>query len=138
MARGLLDDVFVLDLASVGPAARASRWLADYGATVVKVGPVPARGEVQIAPPFFAYSAHREMRRMLVDLKAPEGRDAFLRLAGQADVVIESFRPGVVNRLAIGYADVRAVNPAIVYCSTTGYGQDGPRSRWAGHDLNYL
>ena len=134
----LLEGVTVLDLASVGPAARASRWLADYGATVVKVGPVPAREGVQIVPVFFAYSAHRGMKRALLDLKAPEGRDAFLRLAAGADVVIESFRPGVVDRLGIGYDAVRARNRGIVYCSTTGFGQDGPHAQWAGHDLDYL
>jgi alpha-methylacyl-CoA racemase len=138
MTAGMLDGVTVLDLASVGPAARASRWLADYGATVVKVGPVPAREGVQITPPFYAYSAHREMQRVLVDLKAPEGKDAFLRLADGADVIIESYRPGVVRRLGIGYDDVKARNPRVVYCSTTGYGQDGPQAVWAGHDLNYL
>ena len=134
----MLSGITVLDLASVGPAARASRWLADYGATVIKVGPVPARVAVQITPPFYAYSAHREMRRVLVDLKAPEGKDVFLRLAVGADVVIESYRPGVVDRLGIGYDDVKARNPRVVYCSTTGYGQDGPQAMWAGHDLNYL
>ena len=134
---GFLDGVTVLDLASVGPAARASRWLADYGATVIKVGPVPARAGAQIVPPFYAYSAHRGMRRALIDLKSPAGVGAFLRLAASADVVIESFRPGVADRLGIGYAAVRGVRPSIVYCSTTGYGQDGPRSGWAGHDLNY-
>ncbi len=134
----LLDGVTVLDLASVGPAARASRWLADYGATVVKVGPVPARGDAQIVPVFFAYSAHRGMQRALFDLKAPEGRDAFLRLAETADVVIESFRPGVTDRLGIGYGDVSSRNPGIVYCSTTGFGQHGPHAQWAGHDLDYL
>jgi alpha-methylacyl-CoA racemase len=134
----MLAGVTVLDFASVGPAARASRWLADYGATVVKVGPVPAHGEVQIAPPFFTYGAHRGMQRIRFDLKSVAGRDAFLRLAAGADVVIESFRPGVVARLGIGYDDVLAVNPRIVYCSTSGYGQDGPHAGWAGHDLNYL
>ena len=134
----LLEGVTVLDLASVGPAARASRWLADYGATVVKVGPVPAREGVQIVPVYFAYSAHRGMKRALLDLKAPEGRDAFLQLAAGADVVIESFRPGVVDRLGIGYDAVRARNRSIVYCSTSGFGQDGPHAQWAGHDLDYL
>jgi alpha-methylacyl-CoA racemase len=138
MAVGLLDGVTVLDLSSVGPAARTSRWLADYGARVVKVGPPPKQSGVQIVPPFYAYSGHRGMERVLLDLKAVAGRDAFLRLAERADVMIESFRPGVVDRLGIGAADVRAVNPGIVYCSTSGYGQTGPRSQWAGHDLNYL
>ncbi len=134
----MLAGTTVLDLASVGPAARASRWLADYGADVVKVGPVPSQGGVQIVPPFFAYSAHRGMRRVLFDLKRDAGRDAFLRLADTVDVVIESFRPGVVDRLGIGYDAVSARNPRIVYCSTTGFGQDGPHAQWAGHDLNYL
>lgn len=137
-ASGPLSGLTVLDLSSVGPAARASRWLADYGATVVKVGPLPRDGGVQITPPAYAYSAHRGMRRALIDLKSDAGHDAFLRLAGTADVVIESFRPGVVERLGIGFDSVRSLNRGIVYCSTTGYGQDGPRAAWAGHDLNYL
>ena len=132
-----LDGITVLDLASVGPAARTSRWLSDFGASVVKVGPVPAQGGVQLTPPFHAYSGHRGMERVLLDLKAPAGVDTFLRLAAGADVVIESFRPGVAERLGVGYAAVRSVRPSVVYCSTTGYGQDGPRARWAGHDLNY-
>jgi alpha-methylacyl-CoA racemase len=136
--RSLLDGVTVLDLASVGPAARTSRWLADYGATVVKVGPTPKLGGVQITPPFYAYAGHRDMLRAQFDLKADAGRVAFLRLATTADVVIESFRPGVVDRLGIGYSVVKELNPGVVYCSTTGYGQDGPYSQWAGHDINYL
>jgi alpha-methylacyl-CoA racemase len=134
----MLEGITVLDLASVGPAARASRWLADYGATVVKVGPVPAQGDVQITPPFYAYSAHRGMKRLLVDLKAAEGREVFLQLAVRADVVIESFRPGVVDRLGIGPDDVRARRPDSIYCSTSGFGQDGPNAQVAGHDLDYL
>ena len=134
----MLEGITVLDLASVGPAARASRWLADYGATVVKVGPVPKDEGVQIVPPFYAYSAHRRLRRALFDMKAPEGREAFLRLAERADVVIESFRPGVVDRLGVGWEATSARNPRLVYCATSGFGQTGPRSQWAGHDLNYL
>jgi alpha-methylacyl-CoA racemase len=134
----MLDGITVLDLSTVGPAARAGRWLADYGASVVKVGAPARAGAVQIEPVFYAYSAHRGMRRIRLDLKADAGREAFLRLAATADVVIESFRPGVVDRLGIGYEALRAVNPRIVLCSTSGYGQDGPRSQWAGHDLNYL
>jgi alpha-methylacyl-CoA racemase len=133
-----LDGVRVLDFASVGPAARASRMLSDYGADVVKLGPMPRDGGVQIVPPYYAYSGHRLMQRALLDLKADEGREAFLVLVRDADVVLESFRPGVMDRLGIGYETVRAVNPRIVYCSTSGFGQSGPKSTWAGHDLNYL
>lgn len=135
---GALDGVRVLDLASVGPGARASRMLADYGAQVIKVGAVPRAGAVQITPPYYAYSGNRGVQRALFDLKADAGREAFLALAATADVIIESFRPGVVDRLGIGYHDVRAINTGIVYCSTSGFGQTGPRSAWAGHDINYL
>ena len=135
---GALDGVVVLDLSSVGPAARCTRLLADYGAVVVKVAPVPGRGPAQVAPPFYAYSAHRGMRRVQLDVRDPDGRSMFLALAGRADVVVESFRPGVVDRLGIGYDAVREVNGDIIYCSTSGYGQVGPHARWAGHDLDYL
>lgn len=137
MERHLLHGVTVLNLASVGPGARAGRWLADYGASVVSVTPPPGR-EVAISPPYHAYGAGRGLARLCVDLKDPQGREVFLRLAERADVVLESFRPGVVDRLGVGYADVAARNPRIVYCSTSGYGQHGPRARCAGHDLDYL
>ena len=137
-AAGPLAGVTVLDLSTVGPAARCTRLLADYGARVVKVGPVPSADASPIEPQFFAYSGHRGMRRVLVDLKDSDGREAFLTLAGAADVVVESFRPGVVDRLGIGYTAVSAVNPGVVYCSTSGYGQTGPAAQWAGHDIDYL
>jgi alpha-methylacyl-CoA racemase len=133
-----LDGIRVLDFASVGPGARASRMLSDYGAEVIKLGPTPKDGGKQIVPPYYAYSGHRLMRRALLDLKADDGREAFLALSKDADVVLESFRPGVVDRLGIGYDAVRAVNDRIVYCSTSGFGQSGPQSSWAGHDVNYL
>jgi alpha-methylacyl-CoA racemase len=128
----------VLDLSSVGPASRASRILADYGANVIKVGPTSRKGSVQIQPPFHTYGAGRGMKRVQIDLKAPAGKETFLRLAAAADVVIESYRPGVVGRLGIAYEDVKRVNERIVYCSTSGYGQTGPHAKWAGHDINYL
>ena len=134
----LLEGLTVLDLSSVGPAARCSRMLADYGAKVIKVGPTTRRDSVQIQPPYFSYGAGRGMQRVQLDLKAPEGKAAFLRLAAAADVLIESFRPGVAARLGIGFEDIQRVNQRIVYCSTSGYGQEGPYSQWAGHDLNYL
>ncbi len=105
---------------------------------MVKVGPVPSADASPIEPPFYAYSGQRGMRRVLLDLKDDDGREAFLALAAAADVVVESFRPGVVDRLGIGHAAVSARNPGIVYCSTTGYGQDGPHAQWAGHDIDYL
>jgi alpha-methylacyl-CoA racemase len=138
MQRPALDGVLVLDLSTVGPAARCTRILADYGARVVKVGAPPRQGAVQIEPPFFAYGGGRGYQRVRLDLKAPAGKAAFLRLAARADVVVESFRPGVVRRLGIGFEDVRRVNPRAVYCSTSGYGQEGPAAGWAGHDLDYL
>lgn len=138
MTTPALDGIRVLDFASVGPGARASRMLSDYGAEVIKLGPTPKDGGKQIVPPYYAYSGHRLMRRALLDLKADAGREAYLALAKDADVVLESFRPGVVDRLGIGYEATRAVNERIVYCSTSGFGQSGPQSSWAGHDVNYL
>jgi alpha-methylacyl-CoA racemase len=135
---GLLDGTTVLDLSTVGPATRCSRLLADYGARVIKVGPPPKAGATPLVPPFHAYSGQRGLERAEIDLKAPAGRDAFLRLAATADVVLESFRPGVMDRLGLGYDEVRAAHPGIVYCSTSGYGQTGPYAARAGHDLNYL
>jgi len=133
-----LDGITVLDLASVGPAARASRTLADYGAKIIKVGPTTRKGAKQIVPPYHTYGASRGMQKLRIDLKQEAGVEAFLRLAEKADVVIESYRPGVVSRLGIGYDEVEARNPKVIYCSTSGYGQDGPYSKWAGHDINYL
>jgi len=134
----LLDGISVLDLSSVGPASRASRWLADYGADVVKVGPTARKGSVLIVPPFFSYAAGRGLQRVAIDLKSSGGLEAFRRLAQRADVLIESFRPGVAERIGIGFAALSARNPRLVYCSTSGYGQQGPYSQWAGHDINYL
>ena len=135
---GPLAGVVVLDLASVGPAARCTRVLADYGATVVKIGAVPGRSAEPLRPPFYAYSGARHLQHGAFDLKDADGRAAFLELVRGADVVVESFRPGVVDRLGIGFDVLQSVNPRAILCSTTGYGQNGPRAAWAGHDINYL
>ncbi|MBS0306106.1 MAG: CoA transferase [Proteobacteria bacterium] len=132
-----LRDLVVLDLASVGPAARASRILADYGLQIVKVAPVQASSAKQVDPVFHAYGAGRGTRRMRVDLKAAGGRATIQRLAAHVDVVIESYRPGVAARLGVGWDDLRAANPRLVYCSTSGYGQHGRYADWVGHDINY-
>ena len=104
----------------------------------MKISPVPGRGPAATKPPFFSYGGGRGYKFAKLDIREDRGREAFLALAEKADVVIESFRPGVVARLRIGYEEVAARNPRIVYCSTSGYGQDGPYAAWAGHDLNYL
>ncbi|MFZ2550290.1 MAG: CaiB/BaiF CoA-transferase family protein [Candidatus Microthrix subdominans] len=138
MTTDLLAGITVLDFGTVGPAARASAILADYGAQVTKVGAVPRSGTVAITPPAFAYSGGRGTRRVQLDLKSDRGRAAAQALAAASDVVIESFRPGVADRLGIGWDELSGRNPGLVYCSTSGYGQDGPASQRAGHDLNYL
>ncbi|MGE4652984.1 MAG: CoA transferase, partial [Myxococcota bacterium] len=91
-----LQGTTVLDLSTVGPATRCARILADYGADVIKVGVPPKKLGLQTQPAFWSYSANRAMRQVRIDLKAPEGKAAFLKLAEKADVVIESFRPGVM------------------------------------------
>jgi len=135
---GFLEHVTVVDLATVGPAARCSRILADYGARVIKVAPPPKRGGAQVEPPLHSYGAGRGFERIRIDLKAPGGRAVLLRLIERADAFLESFRPGVAARLGLGYEELRARNPRLVYCSTSGYGQDGPHAGRAGHDLDYL
>ncbi len=128
----------VLDLASVGPAARASRILADYGMEIIKLAPVSAKGGKQTEPLYHAYGAGRGTRRIRVDLATAEGKAVVHRLVKNVDVLIESYRPGVAGRIGVGYEELSQINPRLVYCSTSGYGQDGPWSQWAGHDINYL
>jgi crotonobetainyl-CoA:carnitine CoA-transferase CaiB-like acyl-CoA transferase len=118
--------------------------LGDFGAEVIKVEE-PGRGDyVRWAPPFIdgqsAYflSINRNKKSIVLDLKNRRGTDVFLRLVGTADVVIESFRPGVADRLGIGYQHVAKINPRIVYCSISAFGQSGPLRSREGHDLNCL
>lgn len=134
MADLALTGVTVLDLSTVGPGARCTALLADLGADVVRI----ARPSGGTTPQWWAYGAGRGTRTETVDLKDADGRERFLELAADADVVVESSRPGVADRLGIGYDAVRSRNPALVYAALTGYGQDGPYSEWAGHDLDYL
>lgn len=137
-ATGPLAGVTVLDHSTVGPATRCTSLLADYGARVVKIAPVPGRGPQGNRPAAWAYGGLRGMRRARLDVRHDGGRRAFLALAAAADVVVESFRPGVADRLGIGWPAVEAVNPGAVYCAISGYGQHGPRAGWAGHDVDYL
>jgi len=133
-----LQGISVLDFSTVGPATRCARILADYGARVIKVGVPPKKMGLQTQPAFWSYSAHRSLEQVRIDLKEPEGKAAFLALAEKADVVIESYRPGVMKKLGLSYEDVKERNPRLVYCSTSGFGQNGPASLQAGHDIDYL
>ena len=147
-----LDGVRVLDLSRLLPGPVCTLHLADLGADVVKVedtgagdyarslglAPTGDGSAGSDAPSAFFRMVNRNKRSLALDLKASAGRDAFLRLAQRADVIVESFRPGVVDRLGVGYAAVAALNRRIVYCSISGYGQTGPYRDRAGHDINYL
>jgi crotonobetainyl-CoA:carnitine CoA-transferase CaiB-like acyl-CoA transferase len=137
-----LEDVTVIDLSHALAGPVASTMLGDFGATVLKIEP-PGEGDIARGwgPPFHgedsAYftSLHRNKKSLEIDLKHPEGRELLLRLADGADVVLENFRVGTVGRLGIGYEAVRARNPRIVYCSVSGFGQDGPYRDRAAMDL---
>lgn len=141
-----LQGVRVLDLTRLLPGGFCSRVLADFGAEVIKVedaaSPDPMRlgGELSLTvdgvPVLFA-ALHRGKRALAINLKDPRGRAAFLSLARSADVLLEGFRPGAMARLGLGYEDLHTEAPRLVYCSLSGYGQDGPYRERAGHDLNY-
>lgn len=139
-----LTGVKVLDLSTLLPGPLATLMLADAGADVVKLER-PGRGDEMRSykPKLGEASANyavlnRGKRAYAVDFKDSAQRDRVLALAAEADVVIEQFRPDVADRLGLGYEAVKAINPAVVYCSITGYGPTGPHAARAGHDLNYL
>jgi len=134
----------VLDLSRLLPGPFCSLVLADLGADVIKVEDPSGGDYIRWTPPIHGeysamyYTLNRNKRSIVLDLKNDAGREAFLRLATTADVVLESFRPGVMDRLGVGWAALSAVNPRMVLCSISGYGQDGPYRDRAGHDLNYM
>jgi alpha-methylacyl-CoA racemase len=139
-----LSGVRVLDLSTLLPGPLATLLLAESGAEVVKIER-PGRGdEMRTYQPTLGEDSanyavlNRGKRAYAADFKDPAERDRVLALAAEADVVVEQFRPGVADRLGFGYEQVRAVNPGVVYCSITGYGQHGPNADRAAHDLNYL
>jgi len=131
----LLEGMRVLDLSSWRPMAQATQILADLGAEVLKVEP-PGGDPMRAYPEIFA-SVARGKRSVVVDLGREEGRRRALGLAAQADVVCEGWRPGVADRLGVGYEAVRQANPAVIYCSLNGYGAGGPLSHLPGHDVNF-
>src|SRR4051794_1642048 len=141
---GPLAGIRVVDLTRLLPGAFATAMLADLGADVIKVEQ-PGGGDPMrhYAPRIgdasaFTWVADRGKRSVVLNLRDPRGADAVLRLARTADVLVEGFRPGVADRLGVGYDAVRDVNPRLVYCSISGYGASGPLVREAGHDINYV
>jgi alpha-methylacyl-CoA racemase len=147
-----LSDVRVLDLTRLLPGGFCSLLLADLGAEVLKVEDTGMGDYIRWAPPYYGGDEQQELgtrsslflalnrgkRSVRLDLKSMAGREALLRLVERYDVVLDGFRPGVLDRLGVGYERMREANSAIVFCAITGYGQDGPYSQRAGHDMNYL
>jgi alpha-methylacyl-CoA racemase len=144
-----LEGVRILDLSRLLPGGFCSLLLADFGAEVLKVEDTGAGDYVRWAPPLYEGAAqsaqsalflslNRNKRSIRVNLKEEEGREVLLRLAKDYDVLLESFRPGVLDRLGVGYERLKQENPGLVYCAISGYGQDGPYTDRSGHDMNYL
>ena len=144
-----LEGIRVLDLSRLLPGGFCSLLLADFGADVLKVEDTGVGDYIRLSPPYIDgaddsaksalfLSLNRNKRSIRLDLKSEGGREALLALVREYDVVLESFRPGVLDRLGVGYERMREVNPGIVYCAISGYGQTGPKREAAGHDMNYL
>ncbi|MBI5589636.1 MAG: CoA transferase [Deltaproteobacteria bacterium] len=133
LEKGALTGITVLDLSRLLPGPFGSMILADHGARVISI-----EDKRFIADGFFITTVNRNKEHLSLDLKTPEGKEIFFRLVKTADVVMEGFRPGVVQRLGVDFETVCKVNPGIIYCSITGYGQTGPYVNRAGHDVNYL
>jgi crotonobetainyl-CoA:carnitine CoA-transferase CaiB-like acyl-CoA transferase len=144
-----LEGIRVLDLSRLLPGGFCSLLLADLGAEVLKVEDTGMGDYIRWSPPYYEgahesaksalfLSLNRNKRSIRIDLKNERGREALLRLVREYDVVLESFRPGVLDRLGVGYERMREENPGIVYCAISGYGQDGPKRDASGHDMNYL
>jgi len=139
----------VLDLSRLLPGGFCSLMLADFGADVIKVEDTGPGDYVRWSPPYYEgadetargalfLSLNRGKRSIRLDLKSEPGKQVLLRLVRDADVLLESFRPGVLDRLGVGYERLREENPRLIYCAITGYGQDGPNRDRSGHDMNYL
>jgi alpha-methylacyl-CoA racemase len=144
-----LQGLRVLDLTRLLPGGFCSLLLADFGADVVKVEDTGMGDYLRWSPPYYEgaeetargalfLALNRGKRSIRLDLKTEQGKEVLLRLARDADVLLESFRPGVLERLGVGYERLREANPRLVYCAITGYGQDGPNRDRSGHDMNYL
>jgi crotonobetainyl-CoA:carnitine CoA-transferase CaiB-like acyl-CoA transferase len=144
MSAGLLQGVKILDLSRLLPGPMATLILRDLGAEVIKVEGVEGGDWTRFTPPLcgsmgaYFTALNRGKKSIAINLKEEEGRAIFRRLVERSDIVVESFRPGVMERLGLGYDDLIKVNPRLIYCAITGYGRKGPYRDRAGHDLNYL
>ncbi len=142
----MLHDLKILDFTTLLPGPYATLMLSDMGADVIKISSPKRRDLVLEYEPYIEgtdLSANeawlgRGKRNIFLDLKHPEAGEIIRKLVMDYDIVIEQFRPGVMDRLGLGYEDLKAVNPGVIYCSLTGYGQTGPMARRAGHDCNYM
>ena len=139
-----LDGLLVLDLSRLLPGPFATLLLADLGATVLKIEDTQGGDYARYFPPLggsmsavFA-ALNRDKRGLALNLKLPAARVVLLRLVDRADVLVESFRPGVMARLGLGPETLAARNPRLIYCAISGYGQTGPLTEKAGHDFNYM
>ncbi len=139
-----LGGIKVLDLTRLLPGPFCSLLLADFGAEVIKIEQ-PGQGDyIRWYPPLVKDTSgiflllNRNKKSLTLNLRTEKGREIFYRLAQEADVILEGFRPGVAKKLGIDYETVQEINPRVVYCSVSGYGQDGPYADRPGHDINYI
>jgi len=137
---GVLDGIKIIELARVAPGEFCTMMLADMGADVLKIETPEPRGTGDAGAARRAAFAfvNRNKRSLALNLKSAEGQSIFTRLAASADIVVEGFRPGVMKRLGADYETLAAVNPRLIYCSLSGFGQDGPYRNYPAHDMNYL
>jgi len=139
-----LAGIRVLDLSRYLPGPFCTQILADFGAEVIKVED-PGTGDLgRHLPPLIAgesarfYTVNRNKKSITLDLRKEEAKEIFKKLTAVSDVVVDQFRPGVMDRLGLGYEELKKINPKLIYCAITGYGLSGPWRDMAGHDLNYL
>ena len=144
-----LEGINVLDLSRAPPGEFCTMTLGDLGAEVIKIEALVEKGHRSAGIPFSSggdnekreaacYAFNRNKRSIMLNLRSEEGRQVFCKLAEKADVIVDGFRPGVVKRLGVDYETIKRINPRIIYCAITGYGQSGPYQSIPGHDINYI
>jgi crotonobetainyl-CoA:carnitine CoA-transferase CaiB-like acyl-CoA transferase len=143
----VLEGIKIIELVHMPPGELCNMILGDFGAEITKVEAVPREGGRQLVSAenaealksLMAFNAlNRNKKSIQLNLKSEEARQVFYRLAKDADVIVEGFRPGVAKRMGVDYETIKKINPRIIYCALSGYGQDGPYSQYPGHDINYI